>query len=352
MERFIGLDVHASSTTMAVVSPTGKRLRSQVVATSAPALIEALKLVPGKLHLCLEECPQSAWLSEVLSPHVAELVVVGLGERRSIGAKSDAHDAFALADKLRLHDYQTPVFKLVGSYGRLRHLVRAHRQVVTDVARVQSRIKALLRCRGVDATGKALYSTEGREPVVAALPSHTRPAIELLFQAYDALVPVRQAAERELVQEVHRHAISRVLQSCPGFGPIRVAEVLATVVTPTRFRTRQQFWSYCGLGIVMRSSSDWVQLQDGSWQRAQLLRTRGLTRRCNHGLKAVFKGAATTVLAQYKPDEPLRAGYQRQIDAGTKPNLAKLTLARKLAVTVLTMWKQQQAYDPQRGASA
>jgi hypothetical protein len=37
------------------------------------------------------------------------------------------------------------------------------------------------------------------------------------------------------------------------------------------------------------------------------------------------------VLTQYKPDEPLRAGYQRQLDAGTKPNLAKLTLARKLA---------------------
>ena len=352
MERFIGLDVHASSTTMAVVSPTGKRLRSQVVATSAPALIEALKLVGGKLHLCLEECPQSAWLSEVLSPHVAELVVVGVGEQRSRGPKSDAHDAFSLAYKLRLRDYKTPVFKQVGSYGRLRQLVRAHRQVVTDVTRVQSRIKALVRSRGVAATGRAVYGIEGRQPVVAALPSHTRPAIEVLFQAYDALLPVRRAAERELVQEVHRHAISRVLQSCPGFGPIRVAEVLATVVTPERFRTRQQFWSYCGLGIVMRSSSDWVQLQDGSWQRAQQFRTRGLTRRYNHGLKAVFKGAATTVLTQYKPDEPLRAGYQRQLDAGTKPNLAKLTLARRLAATLLVMWKQQQAYDPQRGASA
>jgi hypothetical protein len=40
MERFIGLDVHASSTTIGVVGPTGRRLQSQVVATSAPALIE------------------------------------------------------------------------------------------------------------------------------------------------------------------------------------------------------------------------------------------------------------------------------------------------------------------------
>jgi transposase len=351
MERFIGLDVHASSTTMAVVSATGKRLRSQVVATSAEALIDALKMLRGELHLCLEECAQSTWLHEMLSPYVAELVVVGI-DKRSRGPKSDAQDAFGLAEKLRLRDYKTPVFKPVGSYAKLRQLCRAHRQVVTDVTRVQSRIKALLRSRGVATQGKQLYRTEGRKPVIAALPSHARPAIELLFDAYDALLTVRQAAERELVQELHCHAIARLLETCPGFGPIRIAEVLATVVTPQRFRTRQQFWSYCGLGIVMRSSSDWVQLPDGSWRRAQLMKTRGLTRRYNHGLKAVFKGAATTVLALYKPDEPLRAGYQRQLAAGIKPNLAKLTLARKLAATLLAMWKQQQPYEPKHAATS
>ena len=85
----------------------------------------------------------------------------------------------------------------------------------------------------------------------------------------------------------------------------------------------------------MRSSSDWVQLPDGSWKRAEVYRTRGLNRRYNRGLKAVFKGAATTVLTHYTLDEPLRASYQRLVDAGTKPNLAKLTLARKLAATLL-----------------
>jgi len=319
MEMFIGLDVHASSTTMAVVSQTGKQLRSQVMSTSAEAIIESLKALRGELHLCLEECPQSSWLFEVLSPHVAELVVIGLGEK-SQGPKSDAQDAFRLANKLRLRDYKTAVFKPQSSYARLRYLSRAHRQVVSDVTRVQLRIKALLRSRGVAAKGKQLYSSEGRQPVIVALPGQARAGIEVLFQAYDALQPVRRAAERELVQELHRHAISRVLETCPGFGPIRVAEVLATVVSPQRFRTRQQFWSYCGLGIVMRSSSDWLQLPDGSWQRAAILRTRGLTRRYNRGLKAVFKGAATSVLALYGPDEPLRENYQRQLTTGVKPN--------------------------------
>jgi len=32
--------------------------------------------------------------------------------------------------------------------------------------------------------------------------------------------------------------------------------------------------------------------------------------------------------------------------AGTKPNLARVTLARKLAAIVLAMWKSEEVYDP------
>jgi hypothetical protein len=96
----------------------------------------------------------------------------------------------------------------------------------------------------------------------------------------------------------------------------------------------------------MRSSADWAQRPDGSWQRVTVNTTRGLNH--NHMLKAAFKGAATTVISQYPADEPLRQGYLRQTSAGTKPNLATLTLARKLAALLLSMWKHQEAYDAKR----
>ncbi|WP_437339021.1 transposase [Sorangium sp. So ce394] len=35
-----------------------------------------------------------------------------------------------------------------------------------------------------------------------------------------------------------------------GLGPIRAAHVVAAVLAPEQFRTKQQFWSYCGLGLV------------------------------------------------------------------------------------------------------
>jgi hypothetical protein len=38
---------------------------------------------------------------------------------------------------------------------------------------------------------------------------------------------------------------------------VRVAQLIAAVVTPHRFRSKRQFCSYCGLAVVTRSSADY-----------------------------------------------------------------------------------------------
>jgi len=150
-----------------------------------------------------------------------------------------------------------------------------------------------------------------------------------------------------LLKEAKTHPIIRKLATAPGMGPIRTAQLVAIAANPERFRTHRQFRSYCGLGIVTRSSADWVRGKDGRWERSQVQQTRGLTRKRHPLLKAVFKGAATTVIAQL-PDHPLHKGYERMLEAGIKPNLAKLTLARRIAATLLSMWRHQEVYDPER----
>jgi hypothetical protein len=40
----------------------------------------------------------------------------------------------------------------------------------------------------------------------------------------------------------------------------------------------------------------------------------------------------------------VRPNDQRLLDAGTKPNLARLTIARRIAAAVLAMWKHE-VYD-------
>ena len=345
MERYIGLDPHGTSCTFGVIGPSGRKLRHEVVETNGAALVSYLRSIPGRKHLCLEEGTQSAWLYEILSPHVEEIVVAGISESR--GQKSDVLDAFQRAEELRTGTIKKPVFKAPRLYSRLRELARVHSMLVRDVVRVQGRLKAMYRSRGVATPGKSVYGPRERDRWLRQLPVSSRWATEKLHEEYDLLLELKREAEQELVAEARKHRISRVLATAPGLGPIRVAQLLPIVVTPHRFRTRSQFWAYCGLGIVMRSSSDWVQSSNGGWMRAQVPRTRGLNRNHNSNLKNIFKGAATTIVTRL-PTEPLYEHYVRLTSAGTKPNLAKLTIARRVAAIVLRMWKDEQEYDPDK----
>ena len=126
-------------------------------------------------------------------------------------------------------------------------------------------------------------------------------------------------------------------------GPVRAALVIAIVVTPHRFRTKRQFWSYCGFGVVTRSSADWLPTP-GGWVKAQTVRTRGLNRNHNPTLKSIFKGAAITAIHRSKQGQPLRETYERLLDSGTRPSMARLTIARKIAAAVLAMWKKEEVY--------
>ena len=89
MDRFIGLDAHASSCTLGVVSPSGKRVGSHVVETNARCLIEAVRQIPEPRHVCLEEGTLSGWLYEVLSPHAERVVVTAVRESR--GSKDEGY---------------------------------------------------------------------------------------------------------------------------------------------------------------------------------------------------------------------------------------------------------------------
>jgi transposase len=342
MKKYIGLDVHAASTTFAILGESGKRLGTHVVETNGEALVGQLKAIAGKKYVCLEEGTQSAWVYEILSPHAEEVVVTMAAENR--GQKNDQRDAFNLADELRTGSIKKRVFKETGAYKKLRELGRTHTMVVEDVVRVQNRIKSYYRSRGIAVPGKTVYSEDGRVPLLSQLPEGTQQAAMTLYAQYDAVQEIRERAEKELVEEAQKHPINRILKTCPGLGPIRVAQLIAIVVSPGRFRTKRQFWAYCGLGIVMRSSSDWKRAKDGSWIRADVEKTRGLNLNHNHTLKNIFKGAATTVITQLE-EQPLHQEYKRLLDGGTKPNLAKLTLARKIAAIALSMWKSQEKYD-------
>ena len=264
----------------------------------------------------------------------------------SKGAKDDLRDAWRRAEELRTGTISTRVYKAPQHLAALRNAVRAFSFAVRDVVRAKNRLKSVFLSRGILAEQR-IYDAKRRLKQLEKLTSPHRQLADWLGRQLDELQPLRDEAEEWLLKEAKTHPIIRTLATAPGMGPIRTAQLVAIAATPERFRTRRQFWSYCGLSIVTRSSSDWVRGKDRSWERSQVQQTRGLTRKRQPLLKAVFKGAATTVISQL-PENPLHKDYQRMLEAGIKPNLAKLTLARRIAATLLSMWKHQEVYDPER----
>ncbi|MBW1897371.1 MAG: transposase [Deltaproteobacteria bacterium] len=230
----------------------------------------------------------------------------------------------------------------------LKDSVRAYEAVTRDLVRVKNRFKHLYRSRGITYSGSGCpFCTEPGGNASACKKPGFHVTLELWRMQQECLEAFKEEAGNYMLAEANRHSIIKVLKTAPGFGPIRSAQLLSIVMTPYRFRTSRQFWAYCGLGIVQRSSSDWVLQPNGKLARATIHQVRGLNQNFNRTAKAIFKGAATTVIHS-KSKDPLRADYERLLLKGTKPNLAKLTIARKISAIVLSMWKHQEVYNPEK----
>lgn len=345
MERYIGVDAHVKSCTFAVMGPSGRHLREQVVETNGQALREFLASIAGEKHVCLEESELSGWLHELLSPLVASVLVLQPEKRR--GSKNDAIDAWALADQLRKGGLKGVVYKAPSRFAGLREAVHAQRIVTRDMVRAKNRLRAVCRARGIQAESQELYDPQRREHWLEQLPEHPQRLARHFSEHLDGVSAAARRAEEWLREEARCYPIVGLIATAPGIGDIRASQIVATVLTPHRFRTKRQFWSYCGLAVVTRSSSDWQLDRRDGWVRRQVALPRGLNRNRHPLLKEVFKGAALSVITRL-PDHPLSKNYRRLLDAGTKPNLARLTVARQLAAAVLAMWKNLEAYDPAR----
>ena len=348
MDRYIGIDAHSESCTVVVMGPSGKRIRQQVLDTQAKVLIDFLKGVAGTLYVCIEEGQLAEWLVEALGPHVKEVSVVQPKEHS--GRKSDADDAWALAELIRVRGKGTYVFKPTSQYRSLREAVRAHAVAVKEQTRAKNRFRSLIRSRGVSGVNATLYDPELRGEWLRKLPVDYRPRAEWLGAQVDTTTTACQQVEDWLKAEAKKCPEVQRLKSVPGLGDVRAAQVVALVVTPHRFRKTRQFWSYAGLGIVTRASSEWKRSAgDGSWHRERgNVQTRGLNLNRQPLLKAVFKGAATTVIAG---NGPLRNDFDRLVAAGTPAHLARLTIARRIAAATLAIWKNKEVYDPSKHRS-
>ena len=346
-EKYIGLDVHQATISVAVLDSTGKLIMESILETKAATILQFLAGLRGTLSVTFEEGTWAAWLYDLLKPHVAKLVVCNPRKIAVLkeGNKSDRIDAHKLADRLRLNDLE-PVYHGETGVRMLRELARSYLTIVKDQTRVMSRVKAVYRSWAIPCAGRDVYYTRHRAEWLGKIEeAGVRRRAEQLYQQLDMLQHLRQQARRELLAESRKHAITAKLRQIPSLGPIRSALAVALIQTPNRFRTKRQLWAYSGLALETRSSGEYCYVQDQLRRSKKQISIRGLNKNHNHELKGLFKGAATR--ASVLPG-PFQEFYQRSLAKGIKPTMVRLTLARKIAAITLTLWKKGENFDAEK----
>jgi transposase len=207
------------------------------------------------------------------------------------------------------------------------------------------RIKALFRARAIATPGTSVYRPSKRKEWLKKLTGGTRVRAAALFAQLDVLMELRPNAKGAMIAEARRQPGWKILRSIPFLGPIRVAEILAIVGTPFRFRTKRSLWPYVGLAVVTESSADEEIVNGKIRRRKRAPLTRGLNRNHNPILKSVFKGAANA--ATTRPG-PLRDFYEASLARGVREELAKVTLTRKIVAVALRLWKKGELWDPKK----
>jgi hypothetical protein len=153
---------------------------------------------------------------------------------------------------------------------------------------------------------------------------------------------VRRQVRGEFLAESRNHKADKVLRQIPCIGPVRSALLLALMQTPHRFRSKRQLWRYSGLGVETHDSSQ-HRYVDGQLRRSKKpSQVRGLNQDHNHEMKEIFK---STAMSASRCAGPFHDFYAGLLAKGMKPEMARLTLARKIAATTLKLWKKGGRFD-------
>jgi len=199
---------------------------------------------------------------------------------------------------------------------------------------------------GIPCAGTRVYAPRYRKEWLKKLPpAGVRRRAELLDQQLDGLQALRREVRGEFLAESRKHKAAKLLRQIPCIGPIRAGLLIALMQTPHRFRSKRQLWTYSGLGIETHDSAQF-RFVGGQLQRSKKpLQLRGLNQNHNHEMKEIFKSTATRASCGMGPFHDF---YAALLAKGMKPEMARLTLARKIAAITLTLWKRGGRFDAEQ----
>ena len=335
-DHYIALDVHSTTSDMAVVTGRGRLTKRERCATTIVELTAAIESVPRQRWLCFEEGPLADWLFRNLRGTVAGITVCDPRRNHLIAKESDKDDPIDAEKLARLfrggylkpvhhpQSLQRAIFKQhVGLYhARVRERVRAANQVI-----------AYLRRHGIVVHESDFARPEQRKELLERLPPNAllRADQQTLWDWYDQLVEHVGTMLKRLITEARRERMVHYFRELPGIDWIRASTFYAYVDTPGRFPRKSSLWKYMGIGLQRRHS--------GSGPT----RVR-VAKQCNRLLKAMILGAAQSAINQ--ANNRFFDQYVFLSEGGLSPQNARRNVARTMAATLWGMWKSSSTYRP------
>jgi transposase len=296
--RFIGLDVHKASITVAVAGAFGDPEDHGTIANDPAAVRKLLQRLGGadiRLEVAYEAGPTGYALHRQLTAMgiscmvvAPSLIPVRPGER----IKTDGRDASKLARLLRSGDL-TPVWVPDEAHEALRDLVRARDDAKADQLRAKHRLSKFLLRRAIAPPVGVRPWSRAHDAWLDGL-TFEQAADRVVLEHYVAVV--REAAERVKRLEVAlaqcaaaspQAELLAALQALRGIGFLTAVTIVAEAGDLRRFPTARHFMAYVGLVPSEHSSGD--------------SRRRGhITRTGNRLMRHVLGQAAHN--ARYRPN--------------------------------------------------
>ena len=137
--KYIGMDVHTASISVAVLNFEGKLIMESVIEAKRNTIIEFIQGLRGDLSLTFEEGTWSAWLYDLLTPYVPKIIVCDPRRNALLkeGSANDRIDARKLAELLRLKSLRS-VYHGENGLRTLKEGARAYLTISKDLARVMT----------------------------------------------------------------------------------------------------------------------------------------------------------------------------------------------------------------------
>jgi transposase len=330
--KIIGCDFHPSYQQIAMVdTQTGEMREGRLEHEQGEARRFYQALAGQPVRVGMEAVGNSQWFEQMLAELKHELWIGDAAQIRRLvvrAQKTDRRDARHILDLLL--DGRFPRLWVPSVEMRdVRQLLR-HRQKLVEIrTQVKNQLQHLALNQGVRRK-RRLWSIQGRA-VLEALPlsGWTAQRRKDLLGMLDRLETQVAELDRAVRTEAERRPEVRLLMTHPGVGPVVGLAYVLTIGPVARFPRGKQVASY--LGLIPREHSSGGRQKFGS-----------ISKQGNTMMRTLLVEAAQTAS---RFDDQLRRDYGR-LKARKHSALAKVMVARKLAVRMYWMLRENKPYAP------